>query len=510
MEIKKINLKVKFEEIEEFQHPQFTKVKVWVATYGENANGSNITKEAFESAMKSLYNVPILGEWSESIEDFKGHGGKLEITDEGINYIETTKPYGVIPESCNPRWEFDNENIEYLVCDGLIWTGRYEESKKVMENCNNQSMEIELIDYSIENNITVIKDFAFTGICILGESTQPCFPSAKIVYSLNKDEYKKEFNLMLEEIKNINFKEGGDNQVDERKQIINKFSHLKGKEFDDIVSNKDLTLEELKDKLFSLSVNDLERRIREELKTNTVVHTDWWGDTYECQKYYLEDVIPDENIAICEDCDSWYKFYGIPYSVNGDKIELNYDNVNRYIRGDWRVYEEGYSDITSNIFEVELKHNKEKIESIKADFETTNEKLINIKADFSDLQTNYSTIEAEVNELREYRSNVEKAEFEAKEQARKTNIDELVDKYSELKSIEGFDKLIENKYEKSIEDLEVSLKVFAFDNNVVLGKKTKKNFSKETGSKIPVISTNKEIKQDSAWDLLEKYIPNNK
>lgn len=202
----KLNLNVRFEKNEEFQHPDFTKVTVWVATYGENANGSNITKQAFENSISSLYNVPILGEWSESIEDFKGHGGKLEISDDGIKFIETTKAYGVIPENCNPRWEFDDNGIEYLVCDGILWTGRYPEANKVVENLNNQSMEINVLDFEEdENKIMVINNFNFTGLCILGESTQPCFPSSKVVYSLNKEDYKKEFAILLEEVKNISF-----------------------------------------------------------------------------------------------------------------------------------------------------------------------------------------------------------------------------------------------------------------------------------------------------------------
>ena len=39
------------------------------------------------------------------VDNFGGHGGKLEISDKGIKYVETTKPYGVVPESAEIAWE---------------------------------------------------------------------------------------------------------------------------------------------------------------------------------------------------------------------------------------------------------------------------------------------------------------------------------------------------------------------------------------------------------------------
>ena len=56
--------------------------------------------------------------------------------------------------------------------------------------------------------------------------------------------------------------------------------------------------------------------------------------------------------------------------------------------------------------------------------------------------------------------------------------------------------------------LEKEIKVFAFDNGVILGKKQKKNFSKEASGRIPVAQKNVEVKRESAWDILDKYVPN--
>lgn len=488
----KINLNIRFEQVEDFVHPEFTKVKVWVATYGENANGSNITKEAFEKALSSLKNVPILGEWSESIEDFKGHGGKLEISDDGIKFIETTKAYGVIPESCNPIWELDEEGIEYLVCDGILWTGRYPEAEKVMENTNNQSMEISVLNYENQDGIMVINEFDFTGICILGQDTQPCFPSAKVVYSLNKDEYKKEFSIMLNEIKNINFSKGG-RQVDERKELIEKYSYLKSEKFEEIINNENLTIEELKNELFALSVNDLELKIREKLKENTEVHTDWWGDTYECQKYYLQDLLVSENIAICEDANYWYKYYGIPFAINGDSVTLDFEGIKRYVRGDWREYVEGEKEVVSNIFEVEIKHNQEKLNDFKESFNSKEEELENVKND-------YSTIAEENRSLKEFKLNIEKQEKD-------DSLNEIFEKYSLLKECDGYEELFNNRYELDEKELVKSLKVLAYDNGITI-KTDKQNFSIKT-TRVPVMSPIPEGSSDSSWSILDKHIKSN-
>src|SRR5690554_7442615 len=67
-------------------------VKVYIAYAGKNRNFSIISKETFEKMIPSLYGIPIVGEWKEEKEDFGTHGGKIEISDEGIKYIETTKP----------------------------------------------------------------------------------------------------------------------------------------------------------------------------------------------------------------------------------------------------------------------------------------------------------------------------------------------------------------------------------------------------------------------------------
>lgn len=497
----KIKLNVKFEIDENFIHPNFTKVAIWVATYGENANGSDITRDAFVNAIPTLFNIPILGEWNESIEDFKGHGGKIVIDDDGIQWIQTTKAYGAVPESCNPRWELDEEGIEYLVCDGILWTDRYEEALKVKENTNNQSMEIEVISSEDNDGVMQITEFVFTGLCILGEDTQPCFPSAKVVYSLNKDEFKKEFSLLLNEIKNIDFNKGGKETKMKREDIIAKFSNLSGEKYEAVINNQDLSLEDLESQLFALSVNDLYSRISESLQTNTVVITDYWGDTYETAQYGLEDIITDGNIAIVYSREDWND-YGIPYTLDGDSITLDYSKCKRYVKGDWREYVDGQSnDITNPIiqsFNIIDEHNKNKVNDVQAQFTEKSNELDKVKGEFVDLQSKFSELETEVESLRQFK-------IDNENEVKKSEIDSIIAEFSEAKEVEGFNESFENVYDFEVEDLKTKLKVFCFDNGIVIGKKQTKK--KDTKAKFSLVDDVKKTIPvvDKEWEKVSKY-----
>ena len=151
------------------------------------------------------------------------------------------------------------------------------------------------------------------------------------------------------------------------------------------------------------------------------------------------------------------------------------------------------------------------VEEVKVDFEAKYNEVVNelneLKASFVDLQgelelakDNYSKLEEEVVGLREFKANIEFEEHKAM-------VDERLDKYSELETIDGYSELVKDKYTCDLDALEKEIKVFAFDNGVILGKKQKKNFSKEVSGRIPVAQKNVEVKRESAWDILDKYVP---
>jgi hypothetical protein len=220
-------------------NPLFSKAIVRVAYHGINRNNSYISKETFNKAIPTLFNIPVVGEYLESKDNFGGHGGKLEISDEGIKWIQTTKPYGVVGENAKVYWEEvtekDGSVHEYLTVDGVyLWTGRYEELNLLLERNYGQSMEIEIQNgnFAIIDGQEVFKidDFVFSALCILGvdkgdnpdDHVEPCFESASIMaYSLDKEEFKKQFKQMLDELKfslNVS-QEGGQVMEDVKEQM---------------------------------------------------------------------------------------------------------------------------------------------------------------------------------------------------------------------------------------------------------------------------------------------------
>lgn len=210
-------------EVRESNNPLFSVGKIYVMHTGENPNGSYISKETVERNLKTISNIPIIGEFSVEAENFKGHGGEVLITEEGeMNYIHTTSPLGVVPESADIYWESitDKEGVEreYLVVDGIYMWNRYEkEVLALKEDEFGQSMEIEVDDYEFnedENHIR-IEDFSFSALCILGidkngaERVKPAFDDAKII-TYSKNNFKDELSEMLQLFtETLNETEGG-------------------------------------------------------------------------------------------------------------------------------------------------------------------------------------------------------------------------------------------------------------------------------------------------------------
>ena len=271
----------------------------------------------------------------------------------------------------------------------------------------------------------------------------------------------------------INNSQGGNKQV-KRDEILTKFSYLKGAEFDAIVNDKSLSDEDLENKLFALSNNQIEKAIREELKTQKVLKKYYDGEAYETNKYFLEDVVQSENIVIVEDNESYGVFYGIPYTIEGDKATLDYTNAKRYVRGDWREFNDGQDQVVINPSYSEFeKQLNTKYQALKDSFVATETE------EYKGLLEKFNALETENNELKQFKQDTLDAQKEDK-------INSTFAKFSELEGMEGFNKLKENAKNMEIEDLEMNL--FA-----LLGKKNfsaKKSNAKKINDTIKVPATN--------------------
>ncbi|HBN06029.1 MAG TPA: hypothetical protein DD434_09645, partial [Bacteroidales bacterium] len=218
---------IKFEKIND----EFTKCHCYIMALGKNRNFSYFTKDAVQNAIPTLFNIPVVAHIKTKADGtpYTGvHDRQLIIDDDGVQLVDQTVPFGLVPESSNPVFEDVTESdgtiATYLTADIILWSGRYSIMDAKSDDPStyfNQSMEITINTYeplAEDNNYTNITDFTFSALCLLGRDTEnpdynsePCFPSARVTpmqYNLN-DNFKKEFSLMMNEFKKISVKDGG-------------------------------------------------------------------------------------------------------------------------------------------------------------------------------------------------------------------------------------------------------------------------------------------------------------
>lgn len=189
-------------------NPQFSLCDVLVCAHGANDNKTYISKQAVEEAIPSLYGIPIVGEVITLNEttgefDWGGHGGRLSVNSQGMTWEETTRPFGFVTQEAaeNASWikllDHDGQEREYLKLSGcVLWTERYEECNSILEHSAGQSMEIKILQGKpTKNGYMEIKRFIFSALCILGDSSPPCFNNASIYK--HEDKFQKEYERML-------------------------------------------------------------------------------------------------------------------------------------------------------------------------------------------------------------------------------------------------------------------------------------------------------------------------
>ena len=213
-------------------NPLMSKCDVKVLYIGQNRNRSSITKQVATEMSKTLRGCPIVGYYIENKEDFGDHGDQVIIDGEGIKFNKLTKPYGFVAPDARVWFQFfeDQDEFgntcvrEYLMTEGYLWTGQFEECQRVLENSNPQSMELDektLKGYwSTDNNkgvdFFIINDAVFSKLCILGDDVEPCFEGANVsAPNLSSqfskdDEFAKSLFTMMSELKfALNNSEGG-------------------------------------------------------------------------------------------------------------------------------------------------------------------------------------------------------------------------------------------------------------------------------------------------------------
>lgn len=150
-------------------------VRAYVVSVGKNNNQTNFDKDSIERAIPSILNIPLIGIYNSIKEDFKSHAHT-----EGEK--RQTYAVGVVPESANPHFEVAENGLEYLVVDMVVWKNYFPQFFSRMAKNEEEgrkttiSMEISANMNTVEkmdDGTLNIKDFSFSGICLLGEDVKP-------------------------------------------------------------------------------------------------------------------------------------------------------------------------------------------------------------------------------------------------------------------------------------------------------------------------------------------------
>lgn len=413
----------------EIINPEFARVKVYVCYDGKNRNNSYIEKDVLQKMSNTIYGIPMVAEYDEDNNCFKGHGGKVEISDEGIEFIQTTVPYGFV----DPKTPiFYEEVIEldgitkhnYLCCYAYLWYKRYPEVESVLRNQENrrigQSMEINVTSYDIdEDGCCIIKDGYFSALAMLG--VEPCFESACVT-----SKFSKESDSIWEEM---------------------------------ILSFKKYTKNDKEGSIMDKEYENEELDVTEELNEEEFK-----------KKKCAEDEEEDFKKKKCEDEEK---------DVEEDEEDKDEDDFKK----------KKCTEDEEDEFKKKKCENEE--EDYQAKYEEVNSELISLKAQYSDLQaeyedlkTRYTALESEVAELRDF--------------ALEENV---FSKFEVLKNVEGYEEIYNARFELSEEDLVLRLKALAYDNGIIMNKKSNRR-EKEIKKFSLDVNNQKGKGKVTEWDTL--------
>jgi len=477
-------------------NPLMSKCDVKVLYIGQNRNRSSITKQVATEMSKTLRGCPIVGYYVEKKEDFGDHGDQVIIDGEGIKFNKLTKPYGFVAPDARVWFQFfeDQDEFgntcvrEYLMTEGYLWTGQFEECKRVLENSNPQSMELDektLKGYwSTDNNkgvdFFIINDAVFSKLCILGDDVEPCFEGANVsAPNLSSqfskdDEFAKSLFTMMSELKfALNNSEGG-------KPMHNEIQN-------ELDNNIESTSFENQDNVEAPTTQFEDGGEGSETTTTDVNANEGAPEGEEDSEQ--EDTTPKEGAKSAEGAEVPATPLESP-TVVVDGVELNDTDkeILKTLDKDYApeketnpeaLVKDGATNVPTQILqnakakdedEKKNEDEKEKSDSEKSednteDYEEKKKKSkCSLEQEFAELQTKFAALQAENAELLAFKQKVEEKEK-----------DELIASFYIL-SDEDKKDVIENKAKYSLKEIKAELSIICVDKKV--------NFNLENASSV--------------------------
>ena len=468
---------------------RFIEVFIDVLHLGRNLNGSVFSQDVVDANIDTIKNTPILGfvqVKSDGEKDFKGHEYTIKRTVNGVEQVYSGSAYGVVPESYDAQWVDkmcdDGEMRTFLRVKGLLWTKFSDSTEIVMRDIIKQH-SMELYPNSIEgheddNGDFVFDKFSFDGCCILSDDVQPAMINScvEVNYSVSdfvknlQDELNDKFAVFTKLIDKQNEQGGVKNMPEDIKndEMIEDVNPDFSEQASDSEENKPASD-------FASTMMQQFEDISNIVSSQEIVK-DKWG--YDAPRYYAVDIQDNEVIVV--DANDNYNYYGIPYTIDGDKPVLDFAcGTRKKVR--YENYEDGVI-APAGAFSF-----GEYISSIK---ENASEKIEKVEAEYSQAKSELDEIKPKYDEYVAAEAEREVAEINAAKDAKFAEYEDVLGDNAEFAAIK------EKREELSVDEIEKECAVLY----VKATRAAKTNFSKNSNA--AVIG----VMNDGDDDVIDGYV----
>ena len=457
-------------------NPLMSKCEIKVLYVGKNDNGTMMDEDTVRKMAKTLRGAPIVGYYREEKEDFRDHGDQVTIDGDGVHFKSLTKPYGFVAPNARV-WFQDFEETsrktservirKYLMTEGYLWTGQYEEAQSIIDNGKGQSMELDNThdEYAVRGmwdanmEYFIINDATFSKLCILGDDVEPCFEGAEITapeistsFSLDKKFANTLYSMMKELQETL---KGGTKVEKEKLENI-------ALQYEDASDDADTSVEESTTTAADSTEGDV-------TETNS---TD--GNSTENESSI--DAQDEDTSAGTDTVDS--------VSVSQEDIDSIAAKKNTFAKEEKEESDEKEDESSEDSKQAEeedasaKKEDEEKKEDDKKKYEL-------LESENATLKSQYEELKKEVISLREFKLDIEN---KAK--------DKLINEDFYMLSEEDKKEIVDNKDKYSLDEIKSKLAVICFDKKINYTIKEENANDFVSGTTFNISSVNNE---EPAW-----------
>ena len=426
-------------------NPLISRCQIKVCYVGDepNRNGSIITKEVARNMANSLPGSPIVGFFNEDKQDFEEHNRVIDLSNGEFKIKDTTRPYGFVSPDAKvwfQKFLDDGENEhEYLMTEGLLWTGQYPECKRILDKGNNHSMELdeETLDATWSKNknnepmFFIINEAIISKLCILGENNEPCFEGSNITAPMIQfaleEGFKEQLLSMMNELKDL-LNKGGEKvftrySVEIGDTLWNAlYNHTKDK------YSIESVCEDGDQKFAILSADDKYYRLNFTFLDDAIEFAE--------SVSLIEDYTPEEEPQF--DASAVEQYIQNRQKEENEKNQENQGKIDKYNLEEIQEY-------------VELNN---KYSALTNDYNTLNNNYTTLSNDYSAAKDRIVDLETQIQQLTDFKKNVEKAEKQ-----------KMIDSFYMLTNEDKKD-VIDNIDSYSLDDIEAKLSIICVRNKV--------------------------------------------